>query len=236
MARTTPILYKGKVENLIFYEREGVSFVRKSPFRVRQTRATKASAKRFGIAASMSAVLRKGLADSVQELRDWKFKYPLQTVLMHWLKEKESGQRQHSLTSLDGFSFNPSHALYSRLSKGVSVQRSKTGAILIRIPALTPSEDLQAPPRTKFVNWTIAAASCTIQNPSVARQQAGTDFDMPYKDEPLPSRQIEFPIEVKSGELALVVIGLKYQVENKGRISAMTDRRWLPLDVVGYVS
>ena len=236
MAKTTAVHLKGKVEGLIFYERAGRSYVRTAPSRVRQSRATKASARRFGMAASMSAALRKGLATTFPELQQWKHTHPLNTALLNWLREKESGSRPTSSTSLDRFSFNKSHSLYSRLSKAVRVEWSKTGVLEIRVPALTPIEDIDAPARTRAVYWKIAAASCTVRNPSQIGYLAGTNFEMPYQNKPIVARQIEFAFPLKPGELAVVAIGLEYQVENKGRISKMADPRWLPLNIVGYVS
>jgi hypothetical protein len=63
MAKPTHIVLNGKLGNLVFYEFRGVPCTRTLPSKVRQTKATKKSARLFGRATSLSAALRGGLGN-----------------------------------------------------------------------------------------------------------------------------------------------------------------------------
>lgn len=238
MAKPTRIFLSGKIENLIFYEFQGKPCVRKAPIKVRQTRATKASAKLFGMAVSMSASLRAGLAKVLPPKTRRKNMYLLNTALLKWLKQKNSkiSGPPSSLTPLHGLSFNEDCSIFSYLHMEVGVNWSRKGMVVVRIPALTPAKDLKAPTKTRSVIWRIAAASCTVNNSSVLEDQAQVELEMPYNSDPVDAQSIELPFTSGRGNLSVVVISLQYRVEKKDWTAWVTDSRWLPVDIIGVDS
>jgi hypothetical protein len=234
MAKPTRIILSGKIENLIFYEFRGKPCVRKAPTKVRQTKATKASAKLFGMAVSMSAELRKALAKILPAKAKHKYMYRLNTVLLKWLKEErpKTPAPSNAFSALHDFSFNEDCSLHSYLRRSVMVDWSKTGPVVVRIPALTPAKDLRAPAKTQSVIWRITIASCAVDNPSAAGQQAFAEVEMPYENDPVGARSIELPFSLSRGDLAVVVISLQYRVAKSDWTSLLTNSKWLPVDIV----
>src|SRR5450432_3690010 len=77
--------FTGRVGNLIFYNLYGNNYVRTVPDSVKQTKATKARAGVFGIAATMGAVIRSQMAAIIAEPKDNNMQTRLVTVLFQWL-------------------------------------------------------------------------------------------------------------------------------------------------------
>lgn len=234
MAKPTRIFLSGKIDNLIFYEFQGKPCARKAPVKVRQTKATRESAKLFGIAVSMSAALRQSLSTILPVSKARKNMYLLNTALLKWLKEKrpKTPGPSNAFSPLHGLSFNEDSHLTSYLHKSIWVDWSKTGRIIIRMPALTPAVDLRAPAKTRSVIWRIAAASCDVNNSSAAREQARAELEMLYDDVTVGARSIELPFSLGRGELAVVVISLQYRVEKNEWTALVTNRKWLPVDII----
>jgi len=234
MAKPTQIFLSGKIDNLIFYDFKGKPCVRKAPIKVRQSKATKASAKLFGLATSMSAALRQGLATILPAKATHKNMYLLNTALLNWLKEKRSKTTgpSNSLSALHGLSFNRDSSIYSYLNRSITVDWSKKDRTVVRIPALTPAKDIAAPVRTQSVIWKIAAASCAVSNPSAAEEKAFAELVMNYDNDPVAVQSIELPFSIGRGDLAVVVISLQYRVAKNGGTSLVTNSKWMPVDLI----
>jgi len=234
MAKPTQIFLSGKIENLIYYEFRGKPCARTVPTRVRQSKATKASAKLFGMAVSMSAALRQGLGTVLPRKDVYKNMYRLNTALLQWLKEERSKNPlpSNELSALHGLSFNEDCSLFSYLRKAVTVDWSKPGRAVVRIPALTPAKDIAAPSKTQKLIWKIAAASCDVDSPSAVGEQAFAEVEMSYDNVPVGARSLELPFSLGRGDLAVVVSSLQYRVAKSGRTALVTNSKWTPVDIV----
>jgi len=238
MSKPTQIFLSGKVDKLIFYEFDGKPCSRRMPEKVRQTKATKGSAKLFGMAVSMSAVLRKDLANILPGKAIRKNMYVLNAALVNWLKEEKSKTPTASdpLMSLHGLPFNENRSLHSCLKFSLDIIWSRNGNSVVRIPAITPSIDIKAPPKTKSIIWKIALASCTVDNPSAPVRQAITELEMPYDNHATEIRSVELPFAVGKGELAVAVVSLMYKVANGDGASLVGISKWMPVDLVNAES
>jgi hypothetical protein len=200
------------------------------PSKVRQTKATKASARLFGMAASMSAALRQGLKSILPDDKGQQLQYRLNTALLQWLRlEYSKAKALSEFSSISGFEFNQNAPLSLRLRVRVSSDWKQKGRLLIHIPALTPTRDIAAPRDTQTVLFKIAAASCKIENPSTRMHSAQAEFEIPYKQAPVEARQIEIPFSLNRGDLAVVVVALHYRV-GSGPITSRST--WLPSAIV----
>lgn len=235
MAKTGAIPLKGKISNLVFYEFRGIPCVRTTPSKVRQTKATKASAKIFGMAVSMSASLRWGLKSFLPVDKGRKIMYRLNTALLQWLKlyEPEADRGLSTdLKEINEFEFCEDCSIFLRLRVRAQVDWSKSGPAVIRIPALIPTRDIAAPAGTQAVLWSIALASCTVSESSTARQQAAINFETPYNEEKIATRQIELPFKLNPGELAIAAVSLQYRIAKGSGSSIVSNPKWLPSGIV----
>ena len=87
MARITDIGLSGSLGPLVFYKNQyGTPCSRTRPARVKLSKASRETARLFGIASSMSAVIRRDLISLLPPEKDLKIMYRLNTVLLEWLK------------------------------------------------------------------------------------------------------------------------------------------------------
>ncbi|HVY76775.1 MAG TPA: hypothetical protein VG890_18235 [Puia sp.] len=234
MAKTGAIPLKGKISNLIFYEFWGIPCVRTTPSKVRQTKSTKANAKLFGVAVSMSAALREGLVSFLPEDKGRKIMYRLNNALLQWLKYYEPDAKGLSvdLREINELQFNEACSLSLRLGARVKADWSNPDRVIIQIPALIPTEAIAAPAHTGSVIWHIAVTGCTQGNNARLTKRAAADFELPYTSDKLPTRQIELPFKLNPGELAIAAISLQYRIAKGSGSSIVSNPKWLPSGIV----
>lgn len=231
MGRQSHNFVTGAVGPVIYYEFRGLPCVRARPGRVRQTKNTKASAKRFGLASSMAASLRYGLESITPIDKKREIQSRLVKVMLQWLQHDppESKGLFNGLLPISGFEFNPDAPLSAQLKVTIEVIWNDKGRILIKIPAVVPSRDISAPVKTEKVFWKICAARCTIDNPSVHQEVGSAEFEMPYNENAIAKRQIELPVALQKGQLGIVAISLSYSVR---KIAWKPGAAWLPAAIV----
>jgi hypothetical protein len=233
MARITKVFASGTIGPVISYEYRGKPCLRIKPIRVRQTKATKASAQLFGQAARLSRLLREGLNAVLPDPGEKDMMYRLNAGLFRWLQE---GMPEPELTTsdpqaMDAFEFNPLSKLSVRLKVKPTVEWTK-GTCILHIPKLITSVVISAPAHTKTVQWHICLAGCSITG-SVETWNAKAHIDMPYSNKEVAAQQIELPCRIPLKSITVVVVGLTYVVEKKGRSGKLADKKWLPCGVVG---
>lgn len=138
MASTRAIIFRGKVGHLVYYEYRGKANVRSAPVQVRQTHATKDSAKRFGLAVSMSAVIRAALGSVLPGDTDRQRMYLLNKKLYQWLDgslERQPGG-DPALSVIKGFELNPAKQLPAAASPSDESRLAGSGAGFIDAPRL----------------------------------------------------------------------------------------------------
>ncbi len=95
---TSAVTFTGKVGDLIGYKRNGKYFLRSAPEKVRQSKATKRAAKRFGAASRKGALIRSALSTELDILCDGAHVNHLNKTIL------KAGRDNHA--GLTGFRFN----------------------------------------------------------------------------------------------------------------------------------
>jgi len=189
----------------------------------------------FGIASSMSAVIRRELVSLLPPEKDLKIMYRLNTVLLEWLK---AGLPQDNglvtrLQHIDWYPFISGCSVHSNMRSLPVIHWENPGTVVVGLPRLTPAIQISAPPLTESIRVHVKALCCKASSPAVIGSSHETFIDIPYPDAVAEARDIPLPLSMKPGELALVVIGLKYTIENEGNRELVTKKDWQPLDIMG---
>jgi hypothetical protein len=231
MGRQSQNSFKGAVGNVIYYEFRGIPCVRARPGSIKQTKNTKESAKRFGMASSMAASLRYGLESFTPIDKKREIQSRLVKVILQWLQHDPPGTKGlfNGLSLIKGFEFNEDSPLSALLKVAIEVSWNDKERIIIKIPALVPSRDISAPAKTQKVFWKIFAVRCTIDYPSVRQDVESSEFEMPYNDNAINARLIELPVALQKNQLGIVAISLAYSVK---KIGWKPSSAWLPAAIV----
>ncbi len=120
---TSAVTFTGKVGGLIGYKRNGKYFLRSVPGKVRQSKATKRAAKRFGAASRKGALIRSALATELDILCDGAHVNQLNKTILHAGRDNHAG--------LTGFRFNK----HKRVRDFFSTELEFTPDGILHIPA-----------------------------------------------------------------------------------------------------
>jgi len=230
MALQKTVFVTGKLANIIFYEFRGTPCGRTMPAKVRQTKATKASARQFGKAATLSKLLRQLLTPVLPDPLNKKMMYRLNATLAKWLRRDKSNA---GLSHLEGFEFNMEALLKEKVRKSLSIDWTTKGKVILKMPELVPVRDIAAPVNTRELHWQIMVASISHNKIPTVRNSYTNSINMVYYNEPRAAENLSMPFVINSGDLAVVAVALQYTSERKGDLVIVDDNRWKPAMILG---
>lgn len=227
MARQKQIILSGALANLIFYESWGKAHVRTKPVKVRQTKATKTSARKFGKAVRISRVLREGVSPILPDYKNRKLMHRVNDVIMQTV----SDQFPWDVSLMNGFEFYDDRSFAGEFKVSLSIEWTKKN-VIIHIPEFIPIKDIIAQRTTKTVQLKLAATGCGLKDMTLTDSHS-TTIDIAYNKEKVPAQKVIFPFITKSNSLSIVAGILKNGVNKENTTSAKPGRQWNPAGIIG---
>lgn len=230
MGKQGNIKLRGRVQNVIYYQWNGIHCMRTVPARVRQTDNTKAAASTFGLAVKSAAVLRSLLKPVLPDPTNNAIRYDLDGAFRKWLHTDplENTEPETMIPSFAEFSFNKA-ARPGKIFRRVKISRVNSDGLLIQLPAFNPLQDVTAPKGTSRLKMQFTAAVISFNDPA-QNKCVSEDWSVPYEDKMTPQQQIILPDMTIALALVLIVMGIRYYRGNETMIDQM---RWKPTEVVG---
>ena len=228
MAKQDAIFVNGRIGNVIFYRWKGIGCARAVPARVRQTKATRQSAKDFGRAVQLSRHLRSFLSPVLPNYKSKAVMHTMNAALLTWLRQEKPIEEHISFVGLE---FNEKSTLASRLRQRPVVDCSEKGKIVISFPRLKIPEDILAPPNTTAVRIGIAAAGFMLSQFQLTAC-ASVSIEIPYEEGSLPVMKKELAFNCKPGSLNVIAMSLRYKTSTNSEAMEITDQRWMPAAII----
>lgn len=228
MAKHDALFTSGRIGNVIFYRWKGIGCARVRPGRVRQTKATKQSAKDFGRAVTLSSFLRSSLSPGLRNYRSREIMYKINAALLGWLRQEKPLEAYIPFVGLE---LNDKSAFGSRLKKELLIDFQTKGKLLATLPRLKIPDDITAPSNTSLIRVDIAVAGCMLNLPRHT-DAAAANIEIPYKDGWMPAITKELKFECKAGSINIVVASLHYLTKKDGQVKEIADDRWAPAAIV----
>jgi hypothetical protein len=236
MAKQNKTYVSGRVGNIIFYESQGQHLARVRPDRVKQTKATKASAKDFGRAVRWSKEIRDLLSPLY---KDNKLMYRMNTALLKWIRQtgddKELGAR--NIQELVSLQLNEEVPPGKRIKFEPLVDMKTAGKIFVTIPALRPAKDFSTPKDTRKIEIALVAVRCNtdtkMSNRSQPIEQSKTTLEIDPKSNLVAEQQLEMALDTIPGDIIILVMGLNYYTGTSKNPFPTRDERWKPGMIVG---
>jgi hypothetical protein len=229
MGKQGDIKLRGTVDNVIYYQWNGIHCMRTVPARVRRNDSTKKAAIKFGLAVKSAAALRAMLKPMLPDPTNNAIRYELDGAFRKWLHTdplKKAGQ-QTNIPYFENFSFNKAATL-GKLFRIVNVNRANESDLLIQLPAFNPLREVTAPKGTSRLQLqfiaTVLSFSDNAQNKCVS-----TEWSVPYEDKMVPLHEMILPELVNVQSLVLVALGMRYYSGNETVIDQM---RWKPVGIM----
>ena len=231
MAKQSAVFNRGRIGNVIFYQWKGIGCARTVPRRVKQTKATKQSAKYFGSAARLSKSLRSSLSPALHNFNKRQVMYKMNAALLNWIRQEKPIEGNISFVGLE---FNDKSEFSSRFKKELLVDFDTKGKVIITVPRLKIPNDIVAPSYTSSVRLNIAAAGSMLDLHQLA-DAASVSIEVPYKDGWMDTIKKELKFNCKAGSINVVVVSLHYIAKKDRLEKEILDVRWTPATIVAAV-
>jgi len=226
--------FTGRVGNLIFYNLNGKKYVRTVPDRVKQTKATKAKAKVFGLASTIGSVIRRQMRPIITEPKNNAMQTRLVTFIYQWLLnvKDQKGSKAAEARHLVGFQFvEQTHSVLDRWKIGLKIILPAPDEVQIKIPEFVPTEAIKAPTDTAAVVCRIATSVSDVEEGFGIRNDS-VKLVFEYNDKPVAAQTISFKLSTPKGGIVLTGISLEYRIARKGYQFANTNKNYMPSDIV----
>ena len=202
--------------------------MRTVPDRVRQTKATRQSAKVFGRAVELSKGIRSFLSPCLPNYKGKEVMYTMNAALLSWLRQEKPEEH----ISFVGLEFNEKSTMTSKLKQQPLVDFSKKGKVIISFPQLKIPEDIVAPSNTTSVRMDIAAVGFMFSELFQPTALAKANVEIAYKKGLLPVVKKELAFNCKPGSLNIVAMSLHYITSKYSDVKEITDDRWMPAAII----
>jgi hypothetical protein len=226
--------YRGRIGNVIHYKMGNKFYSRSAPVKYEQTDASKASAKVFGKASSIGALIRKGLSSVIPNASDRKMHGRLVAEISTWLQivrdrpaAKNNQPKFDFLYSLN----SEAPRLSSRLNVEVRVLNPSPGMLEIWVPALIPKQAFIAPPEASEV---ICRLATTVIDINKIKTLGKYKVEIVYSldDKEVPGQTIPVELPMPEGSLVVTGLSLVYALEKDDTRNIVTDNAFLPSKIV----
>lgn len=235
MARITITPLHGRLSNVIVYEYRGTPCMRAKPIRVRQTKATKESAKVFGRSAVIAKWLRYGLQNLPAYNNNHRARYNIDNAVLQWIRAgkptvNKAGYAEPAWEALTNVRFNERIELDSRMRQPITVDWSNPKEAILQMPAIDTHNDMRAPAHTKVLHWMVAITGTTVEDPYTTHMYQ-VQFDIPFADH-IPALQVPLKCNIVPDSLNIVAVSLCFSVMYKGDLKMRQEAPWTPAGIV----
>lgn len=208
--------------------------MRRIPEKVHQGVIVKTNSKTNGNSTRLGGSFRHLFAGALPFPRNFDMQTRFRGALRNWLKYNlVASQPPEPLPFLQGFSFNEAASLLRIFKIPLTLTQPQSGELVLRIPAFTPSEAINAPGAVTGVHLTIVAACCHLPT-AMPVGKMETTLMIPYHNTIHPAQEVSLPLQMPAGSLTLVVVALRFFQNGPGNVNII-DERWLPSEVIGGV-
>ncbi|MEO7523597.1 MAG: hypothetical protein ABIT58_05845 [Ferruginibacter sp.] len=235
MARITEEGIKGTIGNVVFYTREGKSYMRAKPGKRKKKRNAPENTLNtiFGLVSKYGSGMVKLMKDSFQ------FPFGLKTYnnARGWMRNlyaehKDEAEWDLSVKGSGMCQLNAEVDLRDFLRTDITVKNSGSGMVAINFPEINPKRDFKAPLRTMKVNIKLVVATTPFRIAPLLYSLCTKQISFIYNSDPVPASSFELQTTAGTGDVAIVSMALEYETSDSGNDNYNKDLRWLPAAII----
>ncbi len=222
---------KGRINNIVFFERAGTFMARSLPAKVNMHPASKVCSGNFGKASACGKTLRTLLAPVLPFAKDRRMQVRFSGAIARWLGagNVQAITPTNTIPCITGFDFNTATSVASRWPLALTVSQPANGLVQVQVPAFVPAQLMSAPAYCVAIEVLFTAAGCLLDN-AAATGSHTVKLTIPYNNVPLPAQVIDLPVGTPAGALVITVVALRYRLSN----GTYADQpAFLPASVIG---
>ena len=228
--------FKGKLDNVIGYDRKGKRCYRRLPKHVRRSIATILSGTDFGTASKAGKLIRSAFVPALDIRLDHTLTNRLNKVMLKVLYggSNERGSRRvqnKALELMKGFQFNQATGLDRLLPFPIPKVVQEGDKLRIAIPAMEANAIRHAPNTTHIEIKAIAAG---VNFNGGDQQQAVADKVLFKLNQPAPATELILPFKAGEAE-TIVVLQVRSFTEYNGVLMASGNKKYFAADVIDVI-
>jgi hypothetical protein len=233
MASKMSVQLTGRINNLVFYKVGDKYCVRTIPQKVKQTKATKARGKQFGIASRAGKAVRQQLLPVIPFPSDNNMQTRLVSAIYQYIKSPEGDARASNseLPFITGFQFTTGYTINERWKVALTVHRNEAGTLQLTIPAFIPQKDISAPAGTVSVTCTISAGGFDRAT-GITTGGYSTSLHFDYTDTEIAEQIVSLPMPMQPGSVLVTGISLQYNEIKNGGVVPINKKAFIPAGIV----
>ena len=224
----------GRIQNMVFYKLGDRYCVRTVPQHVKQTKATKARGKQFGVASRAGAALRRQLLPVIPFPSDNNMQTRLVSAIYGYLRSvgNASPEQVDQLAYIDGFQFTTGCTILERWKVPLIVSPRAEGGLQLHIPYFTPAKNISAPAETVAVICKISAGGFDRATGN-ATGGFDTSIRFDYNGVEVPAQVIQMPLPTPQGSVIVTAISFQYQMMKNGHETPANKKAFMPAGIAG---
>lgn len=212
--------------------------MRSKPVRVKQSRATKASAKEFGRMSGYSRLIRM-YWELLGRFSQRDLMLRLNSALLRWNKDSRGDQQlmSRNLRDLGSFELNPDCLLARHCMISPKMDLDQPGKVLVTVPAFKPADVIKSPRGTFLIKFTWLIVRCNT-DPGLEKKSHQSWYAISYTgisavSDGVAAQRIEMPLNLLPGDLVLLALRLTYFTGTEKHPREVTEKKWMPAGVLG---
>lgn len=225
--------FKGKLDEVIGYNRKGKRCYRRLPKHVRRSIATQLAASDFGTASKAGKLIRLGIKQALDIRTDYLLTNRLNKSLLEVLYagRQQRGNRsiqREQLPMITGFQFNPTTSLKRLLASTPKVVPDEKGNLRIVLPELT------IPRNAKATHVEIKAIAAGVNFNEGSYQQAVSDKVLIDLRKPITAKELVLPFTAGKDE-TVVVLQVRAFTEMDGKLYLVDNLKYFAADIIDVI-
>jgi hypothetical protein len=223
----------GRIGNVIHYKMDGKLYTRSAPRKYKQTKATKAKSREFGMASTIGRVIRENLQSVIFETDDRKMQIRLVGKIYKWLQvarhQPASAETQPTFVFFQFSTGNP--VLSARWLVELKVSRPADGQIQIAIPSFIPKSAFRAPAKASSVMCRIASVVIDVEK----KKEIGTaqnEISYTLDQQKVAAQKIIQELPMPVGSLLITALCLEFCTTHMHRKVPTNNKLYKPCQII----
>ena len=225
--------YIGRIGNIIHYKMDGKLVTRSAPRKYKQTKATKAKSREFGMASTIGRIIRENLQSVIFRTDDRKMQTRLVGEIYKWLQVARQ-QTASVVTQPDFLSFkfstgNP--ALSARWFVALKVSKLAEGQIQIAIPSFVPKSGFRGPKKASSVVCRIASVVIDVEK-KIDIGTAKNEISYTLDQKKVEAQKIIQELPMPAGSLLITALCLEFCTSIGDNRIPTNDKLYKPSQII----
>ena len=235
MARSTNDDLSGRIGNLIYYQRDGKTYVRRRPTGKRSGGTEEERAQQdFALASKYGSALLNRLKAELYH----KLKLTDHNRLRGWINKQlraRQADNEWKITSVSTSccSIHGAENINNSMLVPVTFAQLPGGDVQVQVPAFVPAQQIIAPPNAISITLKMMLVGSAFAGHSPTKGFDSKEWSFPWRYAEQPAQEFTLSAGLQPGDIMLLVLAIHYTVVERMQELPCQDRKYALAAIVG---